>query len=522
MERLPPNRAVSKRIFHSSALALLCLCASGLALGHSFGRVYNLPVPVWLYLYGAAATLALSFLVVGLFLGRHSSEHRIGYWAVGHSRLFNYARYLKRPLQAASVTALLLCVATGLWGTPNPYGNFNMSFFWIGFVLAFAWFSALIVNLYPWLNPWLLLANIGVRLLRWIRPSAPLKARFNYPARLGYWPAFFLYIGFIWYELLGGSKPASLAYGLIAYTLFNLCGAALFGRKDWFSKVEFFGLFMQLFGKMAILQYCPIQAQQHQKRAAQTDAEHTSTEQSKAEHWRLYLPFAACLNSRPQQLSVLLFLLFMLSSTAFDGLHETLVWMRIFWGDLFPALQPWVGSNLMAAYPTMLKLLQYWQAAWLALSPLLYLSAYLLFVYLMKLITRRPESLMQLALRFAYTLLPIAFVYHFTHYYTLLQTQGLEMLRIISDPFGRGWDIFGSADWRNLALIPKAETVWHVQVGLIVFGHVVSVYLAHIEALRLYQHRSMAVLSQLPMLVLMVLFTVAGLWILSQPIQSGL
>jgi hypothetical protein len=63
--------------------------------------------------------------------------------------------------------------------------------------------------------------------------------------------------------------------------------------------------------------------------------------------------------------------------------------------------------------------------------------------------------------------------------------------------------------------------VWHTQVGLVLFGHIVSVVLAHVEALRLFPTRRQALLSQLPMLGLMVVFTGSGLWILAQPIQSG-
>jgi hypothetical protein len=60
--------------------------------------------------------------------------------------------------------------------------------------------------------------------------------------------------------------------------------------------------------------------------------------------------------------------------------------------------------------------------------------------------------------------------------------------------------------------------VWHTQVWLILFGHIVSVYLAHLEALRVFPTRRQATLSQLPMLLLMVGFTTIGLWILSQPL----
>jgi len=47
------------------------------------------------------------------------------------------------------------------------------------------------------------------------------------------------------------------------------------------------------------------------------------------------------------------------------------------------------------------------------------------------------------------------------------------------------------------------------------------VYLAHVVALRVFATRRDAMLSQLPMLCLMVFFTVAGLWILALPLQSG-
>jgi hypothetical protein len=63
--------------------------------------------------------------------------------------------------------------------------------------------------------------------------------------------------------------------------------------------------------------------------------------------------------------------------------------------------------------------------------------------------------------------------------------------------------------------------VWHVQVGLILVGHIVSVYLAHVEALRIFPSSRKAAVSQLPMLVLMMVFTTLGLWILSLPISAG-
>jgi len=66
-----------------------------------------------------------------------------------------------------------------------------------------------------------------------------------------------------------------------------------------------------------------------------------------------------------------------------------------------------------------------------------------------------------------------------------------------------------------------AGVIWHTQVGLILGGHIVSVYLAHVEALKVFGSSRKAALSQVPLLLLMVLLTTIGLWILSLPIAAG-
>ena len=217
---------------------------------------------------------------------------------------------------------------------------------------------------------------------------------------------------------------------------------------------------------------------------------------------------------------MLIFVLFMLSSTAFDGLHETVVWNRLFWLDLYHGfLQYRLGSNPLAAFPAMRELFLYWQSFWLLVTPFLYCAVYLAFIAVARWVTRSPGPLRELALHFALPLLPIVLVYNITHYYTLIQSQGVKIVSLASDPFGWGSNWFGTADWLQRTIIPDAGTVWHVQVGLIVIGHIVSVYLSHRVALRVFPTHRQAVLSQLPILVLMVVFTTVGLWILSQPMK---
>jgi hypothetical protein len=154
-------------------------------------------------------------------------------------------------------------------------------------------------------------------------------------------------------------------------------------------------------------------------------------------------------------------------------------------------------------------------------SPFVYLLVYVGFVYAAKLFAGSDRPLGSLTRQFAFTLIPIAFVYNVTHYFTLLLGQGYQAGRMLSDPFNRGWNLFGTASWGGDPFIPDAGVVWHIQVALILIGHIVSVYLAHVEALKTFANSRKALVSQLPMLVLMMVFTTTGLWILSLPLSSG-
>lgn len=480
---------VGARRFACGGVALAAFALPLAAQAHSFGRSYNLPVPLWLYAWGAAAALLLSFVLIAWFLTTpHSTRPAAG--RVLPARWTHLARRLRPLLRFASVGLLLLAIATGLLGTGDAYRNFNMSWFWIVFVLGLAYATVLLGDVYAQANPWAALASMGDRL--W---PGFTHGRLRYPLWLGCWPALALYAGFIWIELFGRTTPHSLSLWLIAYTAINLSGVWLFGARDWFRYGEFFAVFLRLLALIAPL---------HVERGAL--------------HWRL--PFAGLLATRAEHGSLLVFVLFMLSSTAFDGLHATVPWFQVFWSEPLAGLRALAGTHPTEAYLRLRSIHLGFESVSLLLSPFVYLAAYLACLALAKALLRSTVPLPELALRFAYSLLPIAFVYHFTHYFTLLFTQGPAALALLSDPFGRGWNTFGTAGWGR-PVLPDMAWVWHAQVGLILLGHVASVALAHVEALRLFGNRRAALISQLPMLLLMVAFTVAGLWILAQPLQGG-
>ncbi|WP_373090097.1 hypothetical protein [Zhongshania sp.] len=482
-----------QRFTTTLSLYLAGLLASGLAQAHSFGEPYILPMPYWMYIYGAMAALILSFIVLAYFYNADHANRPARLWPIGHPRLLQACNTIR--LGALLKGLVLLCfglaIVSGFIGNQDSYRNFNMTFFWISFALGASYLSAVFGNWYHYLNPWHVILS-------------PLKhfcqGRQAYPESLAYWPAVALYMVFILLELFGNTKPFSLSFALCAYTLINTLAVWRYGSQSWFRYGELFSVMFQLIAKMAPIHYDP---------SAKGRAKLS-----------LCMPFSGLLHQRLEHRSLLVFLLFMLSSTAYDGLRETTLWFNLFWTDPLHILEPLLGKHPLYAYVTLRPWYLAFEVVCLLLSPFIYLYLFLFFLWAGKRLTRSELSVTELSLRFGYSLLPIALVYHITHYYTLLLSQGLKVRGLISDPFGWGWDLFGTAISGRLPILPDMGLIWNSQVWLILIGHVASVYLAHAEALRSFPSQRHASLSQLPMLLLMVMFTGVGLWILAQPLQG--
>ena len=122
----------------------------------------------------------------------------------------------------------------------------------------------------------------------------------------------------------------------------------------------------------------------------------------------------------------------------------------------------------------------------------------------------------ELAQAFLFSLVPIALAYAVAHYFSLFMRERQYLVRFASDPFGFGWNVFGTEDVEpNLNLL-ASKTIWYVQVAALVIGHVAGLVLAHDRAVELFRSRRNAAISQYAMLALMVVYTVAGLWLLSR------
>ncbi len=111
------------------------------------------------------------------------------------------------------------------------------------------------------------------------------------------------------------------------------------------------------------------------------------------------------------------------------------------------------------------------------------------------------------------SLLPVVAVFHFASVLPHVAEDLQLLLRLASDPLGLGWNLLAT---RTLPILrAPVAVVWHAQVAILVLAHVAALYVAHLRALVVYGRTRVAMVSQVPMLALMVLYTVSGLWVLS-------
>jgi len=443
-----------------------------LVSAHAFGQQYTLPLPFQFYAFGASCALIVSFVFLSLYSTPEKNPGSI--ISVRKTYVIRKWNAIEFILRTIGVFGLIATLAAAFVGPEDFTLNPAPELFWVILLLGFTYLSVFVDGLWPMVSPFETLARIFLA-----KNKEPLL---RYPEWLGYIPATGIYFFLIWFELLSygaGAEPSAVGEFLLGYALFSIIGAGLFGIEEWFAHGDFFTVFFGLIGLFA-----PVKIERGLMHL-QPPAERLVLEQA-------------------GRMGLLIFVLFMLSSTAFDGLEETQIW----WNTLYhSALQ-------MQIYPIERILI-------LLASPFIFFGLYAFAIWLMRLFTRTRLLFTTLAIRFAFSLVPIAIAYNFAHYFTLLVTGAQAIYQMASDPFSKGWDLFGTVHYQVNALLIDAKYVWYAQFASILLGHIIATYVAHRIALKVFPTRAQIIAGQLPMLLLMVFYTVFGLWILSQGYQTG-
>ena len=489
-----------------SGIALAIIIWPSLAFAHAFGARYDLPLPLEYYLAAAGAAVALSFVMMAIAFDSRAARAK-GPWIDLTNNCL--VRLLRHPVailifKLLSVCFFCLVLAAGFFGNQNPVKNFAPTFIWIIWWIGLAYIAALIGNFWPTINPW---ANIFDSVEKLLPLRAPLGFRWPYPKWLGVWPAIILFVLFAWFELINESakSPETLATAILIYSGIAWAGMVMFGRNVWLAHGEAFSLAFDVFGRFA-----PLGTRTHE---APVDGPKLCSHT-----WGLRPYASALVTTTPCRILMTLFILVMLSTVTFDGFKET-----PFWSDMLRsiALAPFFHPLIRLIHNIGFDYFIVLETIVLILFPMVFFAVYLGFAWLTKWISGCEQSVSEIAGLFIYSLIPIAIAYHLAHYLSYLITVGQLVIPLASDPFGIGWNLFNTADYKTNIGIVGAKFVWYTAVIAIVAGHVFAVGVSHFVALRAFEPVNIALRSQYPLLVLMVGYTMVSLWILSQPIVGS-
>jgi hypothetical protein len=433
---------------------------------HGVGSRGDLPLPFTALVLAAGAALLISFIAIA-FLWREPRLHEsdgllLPGWlaAVLDS---GWLRVVARVLAVALTLWTLLALVFGPDSANNPVPHVVYVWFWVG--LAFA--SMLLGPVWRVINPVRLL-HAGV--LRLARVSPDLAVL---PYRWGLWPAALGLGTFTWVELVAEENTSLGFLRLLIASFFaiSLLGAAVFGRT-WFDHADPFEAWSRLLGLLAPL-------------GRRDDG-----------RWVLRTPLHG-VNTLRGQRGLVATVAVMLGSTAFDGFSANLGWATFVQSSPLP--------------PSLLR-----TATLIGFFGLVALTLWIASAISVRLAGEPLRESVPFVSDMAPSLLPIAGGYVIAHYWSLWVYQGQVTWRLLTDPLGTGADWLGTADIVPADALIQATLVATIQAVSIVIGHLLGVLAAHERAITVLPHRA-AIIGQVPLMVVMILYTVGGLTILFTP-----
>ncbi len=452
------------RIWLGAGLVILTPAA---LWAHASDGGFVLLLPTTIYIAAGGATVALTVVLLAVLPG--GTAHRI-------FRPVLLKRITSPPTRVASLVVtlvLLWLVWRGLAGPRDPMANPLTLSVWIVFWIGLVSLQGLLGDLWRYLNPWTGAAALVGRITR---RRAPLR----YPRSLGHWPGVLSFLAFAGFLLAdpAPADPGRLAWAVGTYWAITMMAVLLFGAA-WLVRAEGLTLLMRCYGRVGML-----------ARARGRLA--------------LGVPGWQILAAPGPSLGLAVLMLLLLGSGSFDGINETFLWLDFLGLNPleFPGRSAVVRSNLIGLLVANAGLVAIFAGfLWLGDRPV-----------------RARTPVRVLVCRYAPTMLPIALAYHIAHYLTGFLLDGQYVLAWLADSLGAG-HVHVSAGFLNTP--GPVRVIWMTQAGVVVAGHVIAILLAHAIALRAGGDTRRAVISQGPLALFMVAYTIFGLWLLAAPRGAG-
>ena len=462
--------------FAGGALAA-ALGAPAAAEAHGLVGRADLPIPIELFSYAAAAVLVASFVALAVLWPTPRLEgDRFRPLPAGFSRAVT-GPVTEIAAGAVGVALFVLVLYAALVGTEGISDNLAPTFIYVAFWLGLVPVSVVFGDVFRALNPWRAVGRAAGAALG-DRAPEPIP----YPDRLGRWPAVVGLVGFGVLELVvsSGDQPSTLAIAILVYSSVTFFAIALFGTEAWIRHGETFSVYFNLLARLSPFE-----------------------RRGRVIGVRPPLSGLTRLDIVPGTVA---FVAAMIGIVTFDGLSNGPAWQDLLLGPR-DALRD-LGLGARAALE-----LTYLGA--LVLCILAVYGFYRLGIEGTQSVDRTKPA-RRLSREFIHSLVPIALAYAAAHYVSLLLFQGQALAALASDPFGTGADLLGTADSGIDYGFVSAEAFWYIQVGFVLAGHLAALVLAHDRALVVYDDARVATRSQYWMLAVMVGFTTLALWLLSE------
>jgi len=409
------------------AAAAVMLGGPVVALAHGLSPTYQSPLPLAVYLMGAAATVALSFVFV-LARDMRAAPPEPG-------RVTTVPAAVRHGLRAIGLLAWTWIMLQGIAGGTSSAavaGLFLWVYGWVGVAIL----SALVFPVWEWLDPFATLHDMGAVLLRrlgvqgWAPTALPRRARL--------WPAVAGFLFVVWLELVVVPGTAELTLILAGYTLLTLALMAQYGRDGWRAAGESFTVWFRTLNRLAAIGIQPAAATAP---GADRDAVDDHAVQRR--------PFASGLLTASWETPRIILVAVATGSIIFDGLSQTVAFASLF------------GAPGLAAKTVLL-------------------FAFLGIVAGAAMVVARAVSPAAIGAG----LLPIAVGYLIAHYLTYLLIDGERITVAVSDPLQQGWDLFGTAFFQPSAGWLPPGLVWTAQLVAVVGGHMLGAWAGHVAAQR--------------------------------------
>jgi len=494
-------------------------------------------IPDWLYYSSIVIVMLVSFAILEIYKrqNRRKNQHsRVELTKFKAVRFFFKSRAIQVAIQVSVVVLFLVILFAGFYGKQLPGENIaptlTWNIWWIGLIFLILFFG----KMWCYACPWDALTNWLTRLSFFKIKKEQINLGWKWPKFLkNIYLATVLFVFLTWLELgyhVTLSPEATATLGLTMFGLVFVPGL-LFEKKSF---CRYGCLIGRVSGLYAMFSPVEIRSRSLDVCRSCTTADCLKGNEAGypcptgqylkvmdsntycimcAECFRTcphdnvafnVRPFAADLTTTPKArkdeayLALILFAL-----TAFHGLTMTPVWK-----NFVRSIQSAFSVGELSAF-----------SIGMTLSLTLPILVYTAFVWLSKRVSGdKLKSLAHLFVQYAYGLIPIALFYHLAHNVEHFFMESQNLLVLLSDPFGYGWNLLGTANWRPAPML-NLETVWFMQVSLIIIGHVFGIVIAHKHAYRIFEHRRAAIKSQLPMIALMILFSVLSLWLVAQPME---